>query len=551
MSAPAFAGWMADALIATTLLMGAVLLVRGPVRRAFGPQVAYALWALPAMRFLLPSLPAGWWQGAAATPITRAGETITVLVVEPAATVSLAAAPVPLWWLGPALALAWAAGAAAFFGYHYLRHWAFCRRMLRTAEPVQREGDVLVVASEAAPGPLAFGVWRRYVAFPRDFAERYEAEERALALAHELGHHARRDLLANWAALIVLALHWFNPIAWRAFHAFRADQELANDARVLAGRSAVERHAYACAIVKAAHGGPISAACHLHTISDLKGRLRMLTTSGASRRRLAAGFSAVTLLAAGGLGLTASGSRAAEAIKESVDKALQTPPAPAASPAPAAPSAAAPVTPAAPPAPATAEKRAKKHVVVVTKDGKTQTFEGADADRYIAENGLVLPPIPPMPPMPAMPPMTAMPMVLPLPPIAVGGPGDHRVVMHGFRTKKGKDGHVRAWTMDVPDVIRKDCPGDAAAPAVENTYKDGKHRIVICTNRIERMSRDAERLAANSMIIRRDAMMNARANLAMARAAIERDRNLSDAQRSQALAGIAQAEAGLRKDADD
>jgi bla regulator protein blaR1 len=536
-SAAAFAGWMADALIATTLLMGAVLLVRGPVRRAFGPQVAYALWALPALRFLLPSLPPGWWRGAAATPVTRAGETITVLVVEPASAVSLAAAPVPLWWLGPALALAWGAGAAAFFGYHYLRHRAFCRRMLRTAEPVQREGDVLVVASEAAPGPLAFGVWRRYVAFPRDFAERYEADERALALAHELGHHARRDLLANWAALIVLALHWFNPIAWRAFHAFRADQELANDARVLAGRSATERHAYACAIVKAAHGGPISAACHLHTISDLKGRLRMLTTSGASRRRLAAGFSAVTLLAAGGLGLTASGSRAAEVIKESVGEALQTPPASPAPPAPAAPAvAASPAAPPAPPAPVEASKAAKKkHVVVVTKDGKTETFEGADADRYIAEKGLMIPPIPPMPPMP-------------MPQIAISGLGEHRVLMHGFRTEKGKDGKLRTVTVTVPEVVRKDCPGDATAPVVENVHKDGKHRIVICTNRIERMSREAERLAARSVIVRRDAMMNARANLAMARVAIERDRNLSDQQRSQALAGIAQAEAGLRKD---
>lgn len=536
MSAAAFAGWVAEALIATTLLMVAVLVVRGPVRRAFGPQVAYALWALPALRFLLPSLPSGWWRGAAATPVTRAGETITVLVVEPASAVTLAAAPVPLWWLGPALALAWGAGAAAFLGYHYLRHRVFCRRMLEAAEPVQREGDVLVVASAAAPGPLAFGVWRRYVAFPRDFAERYEADERALALAHELGHHARRDLLANWAALIVLALHWFNPIAWRAFHAFRADQELANDARVLAGRSAVERHAYACAIVKAAHGGPISAACHLHTISDLKGRLRMLTTSGASRRRLAAGFSAVTLLAAGGLGLTASSSRAAEAIKESVGDALQTPPPPA----PAAPAAAvAPAAPPAPPAPAEVAKPAKrKHVVVVTKDGKTETFEGADADRYIAEKGIAIPPIPPMPPMP-------------MAQIAIGEPGEHRVLMHGFQTEKGKDGKVRTFTVHVPEVTRENCPGDAAAPVVENSHKDGKHRIVICTNRIERMSREAERLAARSVIIRRDAMTNARTNLAMARAAIERDRNLSDQQRSQALAGIAQAEAGLRKDFDD
>ena len=308
-------GWAVDALIASALLMAAVLLVRGPVRRAFGPQLAYALWALPALRLVLPPLPSGWWQAAAA-PITQAGETVaTVLVLDVAAPVAATPAGLPL---GLIVALAWGLGAGGFLVWHLIRHARFCNAVVRTGEPLEYREGVTVLASPAAPGPLAFGIWRRYVAFPRDFAERYDADERALALAHELGHHARRDLLANWAALIVLALHWFNPLAWRAFHAFRADQELANDARVLAGCAPADRHAYGRAIVKAAHGGAVSAACHLHTISDLKGRLRMLTTSRTSRRRLAAGSAAVTLLVAGGLGLTAS-STAAERISQTLE----------------------------------------------------------------------------------------------------------------------------------------------------------------------------------------------------------------------------------------
>ncbi len=111
----------------------------------------------------------------------------------------------------------------------------------------------------------------KYVAFPCDFTERYDEQERDLALAHELGHHVRGDLIANWVALVVLAIHWFNPVAWRAFRAFRADQEMACDALVLAGRAQALRHAYGRAIVKSAHGGAVSAACHLHTINEAKG----------------------------------------------------------------------------------------------------------------------------------------------------------------------------------------------------------------------------------------------------------------------------------------
>ena len=38
--------------------------------------------------------------------------------------------------------------------------------------------------------------------------------DRELAIAHELAHHRGRDLLANMLAQAVLALHWFNPLAW-------------------------------------------------------------------------------------------------------------------------------------------------------------------------------------------------------------------------------------------------------------------------------------------------------------------------------------------------
>ncbi|MCU6455607.1 hypothetical protein LPN01_16125, partial [Sphingomonas sp. A2-49] len=310
-----FAGWLIDALIASTVLMLLVLLVRAPVRNTFGPQLGYALWALPVLRLVLPPLPDAWRQ-AAVTPISRASETITILVVD-GGTAAHAASAAPTG-AGPAIAAIvgglWALGALGFLGWHLASHTRFCRRLLGSAAAVEEVRGVRVIASHVATGPLAFGVLRRYVAFPLDFADRYDADERELALEHEIGHHQRGDLIANWVALAVLALHWFNPVAWRAFRGFRADQELANDARVLAGRSTIDRHAYACAIVKAAHGGAVSAACHLHTIDDLKGRIRMLSTSPRSRRRLAAGGALVSALVLAGLGLTASGTSAAAAL---------------------------------------------------------------------------------------------------------------------------------------------------------------------------------------------------------------------------------------------
>lgn len=351
-------GWLFDALIAAALLMAGVLLIRVPVRRAFGPQVAYWLWALPLLRLVTPSLTTGWWR-AATSPITRVGETITVFVVDP--TIRGVIAPVA-FPLGRIAALVWATGVVVFLGWHLVQHARFRRRILAGAALLDQIEGIQIVVSAHAPGPIAFGLRHRYVAVPPDFATRYDAEERGLALAHELEHHRRRDLHANWAALIVLALHWFDPLAWYAFRAFRADQELANDARVLAGRSPAARHAYGRALVKATSpafpGSGMAPACHLHTITNLKGRLRMLTTTTTSRRRLVAGSATVALIVTGGLGLTASGSQATERVKARVDEALHIAPLPpipsVARIAPVAPVASpqsAPVPPA-PPAPA-------------------------------------------------------------------------------------------------------------------------------------------------------------------------------------------------------
>jgi bla regulator protein BlaR1 len=484
----ALSGWAIEALIASTLLMIGVLVVRTPVRRLFGPQVAYALWALPALRLLLPPMPQGW--RAIATPISRAGETIAVYVIDPAGmaprSTILASARDPSLGvsLGLLAASIWGAGATAFLLWHLVRHNRFCARMLGTAERLDDRQGVRVIASAAAPGPLAFGVVRRYVAFPQDFVERYDAEERELALAHEIGHHQRGDLIANWAALVILALHWFNPIAWRAFRTFRADQELANDARVLAGRSAVDRHIYACAIVKAAHGGALSAACHLHTITDLKGRLKMLTTARTSRRRLAIGSVSVAALVAAGLGMTASGTSAAEAVAAKIRTDIQ-------------------AVPPVPPAPS-------------------------------------VPPVTPVPPMPDVPPVPAR---------DVQATHDNmrtRIV----RIEKGD----RIVMPAIPEISERPCAdgrdGDAKQFVVNR--KDGDKRImIICSNRIEKAAAEGAEMAANNKDIQRSALRSAMSGLRSARAGIAGNMSMSAEARAEALAGIdegiAEVEADIAK----
>ena len=290
--------WAVQALFGSMLVMLVVLAVRVPARRMFGPQIGFALWALPVLRLLLPPLPT------AIAPADVGARIVLAAGGGIAHTTSVAGDAVVS--LSVVLPLCWAVGAVVLLGLHAVRHARFCRHMVRQARGIGVHGAVCIIATDV-DSPIAFGVWRRYVAVPRDFAARYDAAERALALAHELAHHRRGDLLANWIALGMLSLHWVDPIAWIAFRAFRDDQEFAVDAHVLDGRGAALRHRYARVLVKAA-GVAIAPASALHPRFNVKGRLVMLSHNPVSIRRIRMGGVAVVLLAGTVLAATASGS---------------------------------------------------------------------------------------------------------------------------------------------------------------------------------------------------------------------------------------------------
>ena len=284
--------WIAANLLWSSLLMLLVLAVRRPTARLLGAGTAYALWLLPAVRLVLPPLPAI----AAGLPLQLPPLDLGVAVEGTAA--SLPPQGGPGQW-EPWLLAIWAGGAAVFLVWQWRLYRDFLARLSLTSRALGSVGDVPLVESSAVPGPLAIGLLDRRIVVPADFLHRYAADERRLALAHEQVHHRRGDIWCNIAALAILALNWFNPIAWLAFRAFREDQELACDAAVAAQAGDRDRLAYAQALVKSASRPGLIAVCPLNHANQLKRRLRMLNDHRPSRLRTLGG--SVAIAAFGGL----------------------------------------------------------------------------------------------------------------------------------------------------------------------------------------------------------------------------------------------------------
>lgn len=277
-----------------------VLVLRRPFARLFGAGPAYALWLIPALRLVMPPLPSF------APDLPTIVPSRTIILFTEGAAAPLPPDGGPAQWLPMLLAL-WALGAVLFLAWQWFGYRRFLAELGRSARHAGAHRGLPLVESEAVEGPVALGLIDRRIVVPADFATRYSADERRLALDHEAIHHRRGDIWWNHLGLVILALNWFNPVAWLAFRAFRADQELACDALVTAAATPEARHDYARALIKSASRPGLIAACPLNHADQLKRRLKMMKTHKSSRARMLGGAAAILTLAGIGLALGSPG----------------------------------------------------------------------------------------------------------------------------------------------------------------------------------------------------------------------------------------------------
>ncbi len=129
----------------------------------------------------------------------------------------------PQIWLIPGTAL-WLTGAAALAAYgliSYIRLAGKLRMAVRLKDNVFQ--------SEYVQSPFILGLANPKIYIP------YHLDSQTLhyVLLHENYHIKRCDHILKTAAYLLLALHWFNPLCWLAFHLFCKDMEMSCDEHVL------------------------------------------------------------------------------------------------------------------------------------------------------------------------------------------------------------------------------------------------------------------------------------------------------------------------------
>jgi beta-lactamase regulating signal transducer with metallopeptidase domain/ankyrin repeat protein len=294
-----------------------VLILRKPVRAAFGARAAYGLWLVAPLAVIAMLLPARVIS-VAASPPSAVASTPTPMP-RPTPTVKVEAKPLPsaatrqrfqAHRLRDTLAIGWGLIALLAIGVQAERQ----RRFLKSLGRLRGEAD-LFHAEHAGVGPAVIGALLPRVVLPADFTLRFTAEEQALILAHERNHLRAGDAQINALTTALQCVFWFNPLVHVGARLLRIDQEIACDAAVLI-RFPVARRAYGEAMLKtqlAPHAPPLG--CHWPASANkqLKERFVMLKEHRQGRARRLAGGAAVAALALGA-GLAAWASQPARIV---------------------------------------------------------------------------------------------------------------------------------------------------------------------------------------------------------------------------------------------
>lgn len=103
-----------------------------------------------------------------------------------------------------------------------------------------------IYLSKKVLSPAVYGIVRPKIILP----ESYKDRDYSIVALHEKTHIRCLDNLWRIIALVIVAVHWFNPFCWLFLKAFLADIELSCDERVISKLGAERAKDYATALLE-------------------------------------------------------------------------------------------------------------------------------------------------------------------------------------------------------------------------------------------------------------------------------------------------------------
>ena len=245
------------------ILILAVIVIRALAINMLPKKAFNALWGISVVRLMIPfsiqsvfsvyslmgsHAPGNGLQTIRVLPIGASGQAIPLT-----SSVLNAANAVSTW------TIVWAAGVLVCAVFFSLAYWK-CRKEFQTSIPVgndftenwlsvhQQGRRISIRQSGRFSAPLTYGVLHPVILMPT--STKWEnTDSLAYVLAHEYVHIRRFDSIRKLVLIVVLCVHWFNPLVWVMYILANRDIELSCDEAVVRFFGENTKAAYARALI--------------------------------------------------------------------------------------------------------------------------------------------------------------------------------------------------------------------------------------------------------------------------------------------------------------
>ena len=148
------------------------------------------------------------------------------------------------------IGVCWLLLVIGFSIYEIIKYQWLTRKLKRIAETrtcfLPGIGDVEYRISPQIPAPYTIGFFRPFIVAPKDLEDSRLSE---MILRHEYSHLRCHDSAVKLVCLLVICLHFFNPLALLTLLLYTGFSENLADEAATTGSSLEERKAYATALV--------------------------------------------------------------------------------------------------------------------------------------------------------------------------------------------------------------------------------------------------------------------------------------------------------------
>ncbi len=245
------------------ILILAIIVIRALAINVLSKKTFNALWGISVVRLMIPfSIPSAFsvysligshapgngLQAIRVLPIGASGQEASM-----PGSITNAANAVSTW------TIVWAAGVLVCAVFFSLAYWK-CWKEFQTSLPVgnnftenwlsvhQQRRRISIRQSDRFSAPLTYGVLHPVILMP--ISTKWEnTDSLEYVLAHEYVHIRRFDSIRKLVLIVVLCVHWFNPLVWVMYILANRDIELSCDEAVVRFFGENTKAAYARALI--------------------------------------------------------------------------------------------------------------------------------------------------------------------------------------------------------------------------------------------------------------------------------------------------------------